>query len=62
MASDSDQARLLVDAMAGFAMRTPNIGSGLQVNRMQVTATETGASLEVLPADGPSAYGLRYEF
>lgn len=62
VASDADQARLLVDAMAGFALRTPGIGAALQVERMKVTATQTGASLEVLPADGPSAYGLRFEF
>jgi phage terminase large subunit-like protein len=58
VASDADQARLLVDAMTGFARRTPGIGGALQVDRWRVTATRTGASLEVLPADGPSAWGL----
>jgi phage terminase large subunit-like protein len=58
VASDADQARLLVDALAGFVMRTPGIGGALQVDRWRVTATRTGASLEVLPADGPSAWGL----
>jgi hypothetical protein len=56
VASDADQARLLVDAMTGFALRTPGIGGALQVDRWRVTATRTGASLEVLPADGPSAW------
>jgi phage terminase large subunit-like protein len=58
VASDADQARLLVDALAGLVMRTPGIGGALQVDRWRVTATRTGASLEVLPADGPSAWGL----
>jgi phage terminase large subunit-like protein len=58
VASDADQARLLIDAMTGFARRTPGIGGALQVDRWRVTATRTGASLEVLPADGPSAWGL----
>ncbi len=58
VAADADQARLLVDAMAGFVMRTPGIGAALQVDRWRVTSTRTGASLEVLPADGPSAWGL----
>ncbi len=60
VAADADQARLLVDAMHGFIARTPGIGSALQVDRWKVVSTRTGASLEVLPADGPSAYGLRY--
>ncbi len=58
VAADADQARLLVDAMAGFTMRTPEISGALQVDRWRVTATRTGATLEVLPADGPSAWGL----
>ncbi len=62
VAADADQARLLVDAMHGFITRTPGIGGALQVDRWKVTATRTGASLEVLPADGASAYGLLYAF
>ncbi len=62
VAADADQARLLLDAMHGFVMRTPGIGGALQVDRWRVTSTRTGASLEVLPADGPSAYGLRFAF
>ena len=62
VAADADQARLLVDAMRGFITRTPGIGGALQVDRWKVTATRTGASLEVLPADGASAYGLLYAF
>ncbi len=62
VAADADQARLLVDAMSGFVMRTPGIGGALQVDRWKVTATRTGATLEVLPADAASAYGLLYVF
>jgi phage terminase large subunit-like protein len=62
VAADADQARLLLDAMRGFVMRTPGIGGALQVDRWRVTATRTGATLEVLPADAASAYGLLYVF
>ncbi len=62
VAADADQARLLVDAMRGFILRTAGIGSALQVDRWKVTSTRTGATLEVLPADGASAYGLLYSF
>jgi phage terminase large subunit-like protein len=62
VAADADQARLLVDAMRGFIVRTPGIGGALQVDRWKVTASRTGATIEVLPADAASAYGLLYAF
>lgn len=62
LASDRDQARLLLDAIAGFAARTPTVGSALTVGANRVTATRTGSTLDVLAADAPGAWGLRPDF
>ena len=62
IAADRDQGRLLVDAIAGFAARTPGLANALRVDSFRVTATRTGASLEVLAADGASIFGLRPRF
>ena len=59
VAADRDQARLLVDALAGFVARTPGLAGALEVAAFRVIANGSGATLEVLAADGPSAYGLR---
>lgn len=58
LAADRDQSRLLLDALAGFAARTPGLAGALTVDNWRVTATRTGATLEALAADGPGAYGL----
>jgi len=58
VASDRDQARLLVDALAGFVARTPGLGGAITVDRY-TASTPTGARLEVIPADAASSYGLR---
>jgi hypothetical protein len=57
VAADADQARLLVDAMAGLIRRTPGLAGAFTVETRRVTAATTGATLEVLAADGPSAFG-----
>lgn len=57
VAADGDQAALLVDAAAGFVMRTPGLASLVSVERRRITAP-SGASVNVLPADGASAFGL----
>lgn len=57
-AADKDQARLVVDAARGFVARTPELRGALQVDAYRVTGVRSGASLEVLAADGPSAWGL----
>jgi phage terminase large subunit-like protein len=59
VAADLDQGRLIVEAIDGFARRTPELRGALDVNAYRVTVTRTGTTLEVLPADGPSAWGLR---
>lgn len=53
VASDRDQAALLVDAAAGLVARTPALRAVLTVNAYKVTSP-TGATLEVIPADGAS--------
>jgi phage terminase large subunit-like protein len=58
VASDRDQARLLVAEMAGFARRTPELAGALQVESWRVAA-RSGAAITALAADGPGAYGLR---
>ena len=58
VATDSDQAALLVDAAAGLVDRTPAMRSMVDVGALKMVA-RSGASVEVLSADGASAFGLR---
>ncbi|HLX87459.1 MAG TPA: hypothetical protein VKR22_03210, partial [Acidimicrobiales bacterium] len=58
VAADRDQARLVVDALAGFAGRTPGLRGALTVERYTATTAE-GGRLEVVSADEASSYGLR---
>lgn len=58
IASDRDQARLLVDSLAGYVSRTPGLRGAITVDRY-TAATPSGARLEVIPADAASSYGLR---
>jgi len=58
VAVDSDQAALLVDAAAGLTDRTPGLRSAVTVQALKI-AGRSGASVEVLSADGASAFGLR---
>lgn len=58
VAADADQARLLLDALAGFVTRTAGLGGALKIEMRRVTAAASGATLEVLAADAASAYGL----
>jgi len=58
VAADADQGGLLVDAMRGFVARTPGLATALRIDARRALSVATGASLEVLAADAPSAYGL----
>jgi hypothetical protein len=58
-AADRDQARLLVDAMDGLVTRTPEMRGALKVDTWRVTATRTGATLDVLAADAAGTWGLK---
>lgn len=58
LAADADQGRLAVDAIAGYVARTPSLAGRVEVQARRVVVPETGAVLEVLPADAPGAWGL----
>jgi phage terminase large subunit-like protein len=58
IAADRDQARLLVDSLAGYVSRTPGLSGAVSVDRYSAV-TPKGARLEVIPADAASSYGLR---
>jgi phage terminase large subunit-like protein len=58
-AADLAQSALLLDAMAGFVSRTPELASALRVDASRVVNTRTGASLEIMASDDASAWGLR---
>lgn len=59
LAADRDQGALLIDSISGFVARTEGIGGALTVDSGKVTAVRSGASLEVLPADEASSWGIR---
>lgn len=59
LAADAEQGALALDAIAGFVARTPLLKGVLDVQSRRVVATKTGASLDVLPADQGSAWGLK---
>lgn len=58
VAVDEDQAALDVDAASGLVERTPALRSVVDVQSLKIAA-RGGASVEVLAADGASAFGLR---
>ncbi len=57
-AASRDQARLLADALAGFVARSASLRSVLDVGLYKVTSA-SGAVLEILSADAPTAWGRR---
>jgi phage terminase large subunit-like protein len=59
LAADRDQGQLCIDAINGFAVRTPALHSALTLTTNAVEAHATGARLDVLPADAASSWGLR---
>jgi hypothetical protein len=59
VAADRDQGRLLLDSIDGFHARTPELRGALEVGAFRVAAPRRKAVLELLAADGPSAWGLR---
>lgn len=58
LAADRDQGGLAIDAIAGFAARTPAVGAQIDVQARRVVVPGTAASLDVLAADAPGAWGL----
>jgi hypothetical protein len=59
LAADAAQGSLLVDSIAGFAARTPEIQGALKIQEFKVVATRSGASLTILPTDSASIWRLR---
>lgn len=57
-AVDADQAALLVDAAAGFVGRS-GLGGLVKVEAKRIINLRTDAAVNVLAADGGSAFGLR---
>ncbi|MGH9120470.1 MAG: terminase large subunit domain-containing protein, partial [Acidimicrobiales bacterium] len=60
-AADRDQARLLMDALAGLVLRTPQLASVVTVDQYKARTT-SGVTLEVMAADAASAFGRRPHF
>jgi hypothetical protein len=58
LASDSDQGRLAIYAVAGYVARTEFLAGRVEVQARRVVVPESGASLEVLPADAAGTWGL----
>jgi hypothetical protein len=58
VAADRDQARLLINSLRGLVMRTDALRPLVTVEASRAVFTN-GSFLEVLPADGPSAWGLK---
>lgn len=53
-AADRDQARLLLDSIAGYVARTPGMQGALLIDTFRVRNPKTGATFEALAADGAS--------
>lgn len=62
LSADEKQGRLLVDAMAGFATRTPELVGALIVRESSIYFPRSDSRLEVLAADQASIWGLRPYF
>ena len=59
LAADRDQGALAIDAIGGFASRTPMLTGALEVQSWRIRFAPTDTTLDVLAADAPSAWGLR---
>jgi hypothetical protein len=58
LAADADQAALAVDAASGFVARTPALAGRVDVQARRVIVPDSGAILEVVPADAPGTWRL----
>jgi hypothetical protein len=59
LAADAEQGGLALDSIRGYLSRTPALDGQLEVQTRKVVAPITGGELIILPADAPSAWGLR---
>ena len=62
VAAGRDQARLLLQAAAGFIHRTPLLHGLLRVERDRIIFAAREITLQILAADAPRAWGLRPHF
>lgn len=60
-AADRDQAALGFDSLRGFLDRSPALRPLVEVSAHRLTAS-SGASIETMPADAASSWGIRPEF
>lgn len=58
VASDLDQARLLVEAMAGQCRRNASLGALFVQTRTEFRIPSTGSHIRVMSSDAPSFYGI----
>ena len=58
LAADEKQGRLLVDSIAGFAERTPELRGALTIHESRVVFPRAGVRLDVLAADQASHLGF----
>ncbi len=59
VASNVEQAGILIDAAAGFVARSPVLEDRLKVESERLLNTENGAWIRVLPLSDSGAWGLR---
>ena len=59
LAADAEQGALALDSIRGYLSRTLPLAGKFEVQARKVVCVDTGALLNVLPADAPSAWGLR---
>lgn len=58
-AADVDQAALALDVIGGLASRSPALASSIELQARRVIVKATESTLEALPADASSAFGLK---
>ncbi|MDQ3661722.1 MAG: hypothetical protein M3454_11820 [Actinomycetota bacterium] len=61
-AADRDQAKLLLDSIAGFVTRTPLLSGRWEIGSYRATELATGSTIDVLAADAAGSYGIRSAF
>jgi hypothetical protein len=62
VAADKDQAALLKDAVSKLCQLNSWLGAVLDVQKERILNRLTDSELKVIPADGPSSYGLLLDF
>lgn len=58
IASDADQARLIIEAISGQCFRNPNLAKFFKEGRDEFTVKNNRSRIRVFASDAPSFYGL----